>query len=65
MAATNEKRAAFYAVVKPYLEKICENYPQFGSAGITIVFHDGEIARVDITESVQTKVLTRSGARHE
>lgn len=56
MAAANNTRAAFYAVVTPYLDKIYENSPEFGTAGLTLVFHDGDITRVDISESVQRKI---------
>lgn len=53
MAATNYTKAAFDAVIAPYLNIIYENAPSFGCAGITLIFHDGEITRIDITETVQ------------
>lgn len=62
MAAANDKRAAFYAAITPYLDNIYENSPQFGSAGLTLVFHEGEISRIDLSETVQKKIISRSGA---
>jgi len=61
MKAADDKRAAFYAVITPYLDNIYENAPDFGSAGITLIFHEGEIARIDISETVQRRAVPRSG----
>lgn len=61
MEATTKKRAAFYAAITPYLDKICDNFPEFGSAGITLVFHNGEIARIELSETVQRKASPRTG----
>jgi hypothetical protein len=58
-AANIDKKAAFFSIIAPYLEKIIENAPEFGSAGITLVFHDGQITRIDISESVQRRVAPR------
>lgn len=63
MAAANTSKAAFYAVVTHYLDKIYENSPQFGSAGLTLTFHDGEITRVDVSETVQRRIAPRSGGQ--
>lgn len=60
MAAANNTRAAFFAVITPYLEKIYENAPQFGSAGILLTFHAGDITRIDISETVQQKPAPRT-----
>lgn len=62
MAAANSTRAAeLLEVAKPYLLKLFENAPAFGSAGIVCVFHEGEISRIDISASVQRKVTARQG----
>lgn len=47
------------ALVKPYLQRIIQNHPQYGSAGLTIIFTDGSVTRVDISESVQRKIGPR------
>jgi len=39
----------------PYLKELFSNAPQFGTAGISMVFHAGEITRVDVSASVQRK----------
>jgi hypothetical protein len=39
----------------PYLKDLFSNAPQFGSAGLTFVFHDGAITRVDLAASVSRK----------
>lgn len=59
MAAANSTKAAFYAVITPYLDRIYESSPDFGSAGFTLTFHDGQITRIDITETVQRKIAPR------
>ncbi len=67
MEATNEtKRAAFYAIITPYLDRIYENAPEFGSVGLTLVFHESQITRIDISETVQRKIVphaVRGGAQ--
>ncbi len=56
MAAANSTRAAeLFEVAAPYLKELLGNAPQFGSAGITLIFHQGEISRVDVSASVQRK----------
>lgn len=61
--ASNEKRKTFYAAIMPYLDRICDNAPEFGSAGLTVVFHDGEISRIDLSETVQRKIVSRPEAQ--
>ncbi|SLM18282.1 hypothetical protein SPIRO4BDMA_40854 [uncultured spirochete] len=57
MAAANNTRAAeLLEVAKPYLLKLFENAPAYGTEGIACVFHDGEITRIDVSASVQRKV---------
>jgi len=56
MAAANNTRAAeLFEVAKPYLFDLLKNAPQFGSAGLVLVFHEGQITRVDVSASVQCK----------
>ena len=57
MATANNTRAAeLLEVAKPYLLKIFENAPIYGTAWIVCIFHEGEITRVDVQASVQRKV---------
>lgn len=61
MEAANEtKRAAFYATITPYLDRIFENAPDFGSAGLSITFHEAQIVRIDLSETVQRRVAPRT-----
>ena len=39
----------------PYLKELLQSAPMFGTAGISLVFHAGEITRVDVNASVQRK----------
>mgnify|MGYP001425646527 CR=1 FL=1 len=53
-------------LIQPYLQRIIENRPQYGSAGLTLIFCDGQLSRVDISESVQRKIVShaaREGGR--
>jgi hypothetical protein len=45
----------------PYLKDLLKSAPTFGQAGIVLVFHDGEITRVDVSATVQRK--PRAGGR--
>jgi len=57
MAAANhsDRAATLFAEAAPYLRELLGNAPQFGSAGITLIFHEGMISRVDVSASVQRK----------
>lgn len=56
MPAQNTDRAeTLLAQAIPYLRDLLKSAPSFGSAGITLVFHEGEITRVDCSASVQRK----------
>jgi len=62
MAAQNTVRAdELLAQTIPYLKELLQSAPQFGTAGITLVFHEGEITRVDCSASVQRK--SRAGGK--
>jgi hypothetical protein len=46
-ARTHEERAAsLFENIKPELLKLLNNPPAFGSIGIDLVIHDGEITRI-------------------
>lgn len=59
MNPSNEN-AEILAIVNPYLQRIIENHPRYGSAGLTIIFTDGLVARVDVSETVQRKLAPRA-----
>lgn len=46
--------------IRPYLQRIIENRPPYGSAGLTLTFCDGQLSRVDISESLQRKITPRA-----
>ena len=54
-ANTTDRGAELFAAAAPYLKELLQSAPVFGTAGITLVFHAGEITRVDVSASVQRK----------
>jgi|GEM_PF-6096581 len=62
MTAQNTDRAAvLFKDAEPYLKELLQNAPQFGTAGLTLIFHEGEITRVDVAASVQRKPRATGG----
>lgn len=56
MAAQDTDRADVLAgQALPYLKELLRSAPAFGTAGITLVFYEGEITRVDVSASVQRR----------
>jgi len=57
MAAANltDRAAALFEDAAPYLKELLQSAPQFGTAGISLIFHEGQITRVDVAASVQRK----------
>ena len=56
------KRAAdLFQQASPYLLELLQSAPSFGSIGLVLIFHAGEITRVDVQASVQRK--PRSGGQ--
>jgi hypothetical protein len=47
--------------VKPELLKILRNAPEYGSCGIDIVLHQGEIIRLMLRAEVAHKLKPRTG----
>jgi hypothetical protein len=46
-ARTHEERAiSLFENIKPELLKLLNNSPAFGSVGIDLIIHDGEITRI-------------------
>ena len=54
-ADTTRRAAELFDIAKPYLLDLLKNAPPFGSAGISLIFHEGTITRVDVSASVQRK----------
>jgi len=62
MAAANSTRAAeLFDEAAPLLRELLSSAPMFGSATLTLVFHEGEITRIDRAASVQTKPKPKAG----
>jgi hypothetical protein len=59
VAANNSRAAELFDTASPYLLELLQSAPQFGTAGITFIFHDGIITRVDVSASVQRKTEAR------
>jgi hypothetical protein len=49
--------------VKPELVKLLKNAPEYGSCGIDIVLHQGEVLRVIVRAEVSRKLEPRGDAR--
>jgi len=54
-AKTTDRAARLFSEAAPYLQDLLEHAPRFGSAGITLVFHEGALTRVDVAASVQRR----------
>jgi hypothetical protein len=42
--------------IEPDLLRLLENAPPFGSAGISLTFHDSQITSIDLTASVKRRL---------
>lgn len=51
---------ALLKTIRPYLQRIIENHPPYGSAGLTLTFCDGQLSRIDVSESLQRKITPRA-----
>jgi len=58
---TTDRTTELFEIAAPYLKELLQSAPQFGSAGITLIFHDGVISRVDCSASVQRKPRITGG----
>ncbi|MDR2924235.1 MAG: hypothetical protein LBU85_12970 [Treponema sp.] len=56
----NERAASLLEKIKPRLLRLLNESPAYGSIGIDLVFHNGEIARTVCRVEVSQK--TRGGA---
>ncbi len=61
-ARTNSTRAELLLEeIKPELLRILENAPPFGSCGLDVVFHEGDISRIVVRAEISRK--PRTGVR--
>jgi len=44
-----------YPLAQKYLSDLLKNAPEYGSAGLTLVFHAGHVTRVEISSSILQK----------
>lgn len=51
-----DRAETLFEQAAPFLKGLLQNAPQFGTAGLTFIIHEGEITRVDVATSVQRKL---------
>ena len=56
-AKSTDRAAELFETAKPYLLDLLKSAPAFGTAGITLIFHEGQVTRVDVSASVQRKAV--------
>jgi hypothetical protein len=59
----NDRAGYLLDQVKPELLKLLRNAPEYGSCGIEIVLHQGEILRLSVRAEVTRKLEPRGGAQ--
>jgi len=60
MSAPTVNTDALIAVLKPELEKLCRNSPQFGVLVLRADIHDGDVGRISLGIEVARKITPRS-----
>ncbi len=50
-----------YSLAQRYLNDLLKNAPEYGSAGLTLVFHAGHITRVEVSSSILQKPTITGG----
>jgi len=64
-ARTHEERAlSLFENIKPELLKLLNNSPAFGSVGIDLVIHDGEITRIISRTEVSHQSRMNAGGKN-
>jgi hypothetical protein len=62
---THEERAiSLFENIKPELLKLLNNSPAFGSVGVDLVIHDGEITRIISRMEVSRKSRMDTGGKY-
>jgi hypothetical protein len=66
MSAQTVNADALMAVLKPELERLCRNAPQFGEITLKASIHDGDCGRISLGIETARKIMphaTREGGR--
>lgn len=66
MSASTVNADALFAVLKPELEKLCRNAPQYGDLVLRASMHDGDIGRITLGIETARKIAPhaiREGGR--
>jgi len=63
MSAPTTKVDALFAVLKPELERLCQNAPQYGEISLNAAIHDGAVGRVSLGIEVSKRILPHSERR--
>ena len=56
-----DRAVYLFEQIKPELLKILRNAPEYGSCGIDVVLHQGEIVRLLIRAEIAQKITPRAG----
>jgi hypothetical protein len=57
MSALTANADALMAVLKPELERLCRNAPQFGEISLTASIHDFDVGRVSLGIETARKIV--------
>lgn len=60
MSAPTVNTDALIAVLRPELEKLCRNAPQFGKITLTADLHDGDVGRVSLGIESARRIAPRA-----
>ena len=62
---TEDRAAYLFEQVKPELMKLLKNAPEYGSCGIDLSLHQGEVIKLTVKAEVTRKLKPRTGAVNE
>ena len=57
----SDRAGYLFEQVKPELLEILRNAPEYGSCGIDVVFHEGQITRLLVRTEIARKLISRTG----
>ena len=58
---THDRAGCLFEILRPELIKVLRNAPEYGSCGIDIVLHQGEITRIVVRSEIMQKLQPRTG----
>jgi hypothetical protein len=61
---TEDRAEALFETIKPELLSLLRNAPQFGSCGVDVFFHQGEIIRTSVRAEITRKLQIRAGGHN-